>query len=119
MKPQRLSIDSEVFTDLREKFDAVMNMAIMKMQNMSITEGTITAKCKINLLETRIDDLFVKVPVFTCDVDMSLPIKGKVEAHTPKGIQIHMSDDGTGFIVAGLNVTIDDIMEECKREAEA
>ena len=51
MRPQILSIESETFLDMRQKFDALLNLAMNKMQAMRVYEATVTAKVKIQSVE--------------------------------------------------------------------
>lgn len=47
MKPQALNLDSEIFDDLRVKFNYVLNLAMRNMQRAGISMAKVTARVDI------------------------------------------------------------------------
>lgn len=64
-----LSINSELFKDMREMFDEQFSTALVKMQSYGLEQGSITLKLDIDLTGT---------PAFEYTVKSSLPVKDKL-----------------------------------------
>lgn len=113
MRPQILSIESETFLDMRQKFDALLNLAMNKMQALRVYEATVTAKVKIQSDEvTEPGGEISWRPEFKCQVSVGLPVKGKLDASAPVGLKMIRNPHGDGYIIATEQYTFMDMLEE-------
>ena len=112
MKPQNLGIGSECFSDLREKFDYILNLALNKMRQMGIYEGKVTATVDIAVEKVEEEDREAWRPEFKCQVSVSLPLKGKIAASVPGGLKMVQDPNGEGYIIATEQYTFLDMLED-------
>ena len=112
MRPERLSIENECFKDLREKLDAMLNLAFDRMRRMGLDAGRVTAKVDIQAPKITENDREVWKPEFKCEVGVSMPLKGKIRASTPAGLKMMANPNGSGYVIATDNYTFLDLLEE-------
>ena len=113
MKPQNLTIESELFEDFRTKFDAAMNSALRKMKSMSIRAGTVKTTIEIVMEEAEDENGEpVLMPEFSGQVEINLPLKGKIEVKKQSGIIMVKDPISDGFIVASGQYTFMDMLAE-------
>lgn len=53
---QDISIDSEVFSQMRESFDRILEHLLVKMEERQEEQGEITLKLKVELRHTEVDN---------------------------------------------------------------
>ena len=122
MRPQNLSIQSDVFDDLRDRFDKVLTLTLRRMDDRAITDGTVTIKVAITLVEGTDENTGepVLMPEFSGTVEMNLPIKGKAEIPKKAGYIMTRDPCGEGFIIAsGQQYTFMDLLEEQEHAKQA
>lgn len=113
MKPQPLTIQSEVFSDLRKKFDLALLTALRKMKSLKIHEGQIRAVIGVVMDEFKDENgETVIMPEFKAQVDINLPIKGKLDVDKQAGLLMIPDRDGEGFIIASTQYSLLDMLEE-------
>ena len=119
MKPQNLTINGEVFDDLRLRFDEALLLALRKMEELKIHAGTVTATVDI-LMEEAEDENgeMIYTPVFDAQVAMNLPLKGKIKVPTQTGLMMIRDPNGNGFLVASRQYTMMDMLEEQEKIGE-
>ena len=113
MKPTELSIDNEIFADLRFKMDVALNAVISNLIEKKLNAGKVTAKIDISLFEKTDEEtgeVFYE-PVFEPVVNVNVGAKGKFECSAPVGLIVKKSKCGNNFI--GTNqITFDEVMDQ-------
>lgn len=113
MKPQRLNIYSDVFDELRDRFEKALLLALRKMQHLKIAQGTVTARVAITLAESADENgENVMMPEFAAQVEINLPMKGKLDVPTKAGLIMVPDPAGEGFIIADSQYSMFDMLEE-------
>lgn len=64
-----ITLSSDIFADLREKFDAQLAHVLLAMQSYDIKSGSVSLKLNIDLTDT---------PTFDFDIKSSMAIKDKL-----------------------------------------
>ena len=119
MKPQNLTINGEVFDDLRQRFDEAMLLALRKMQELKIHAGTLTATVEIRMAEEADENgETIYTPVFDAQVAINLPLKGKIKVPTQEGLMMIRDPNSSGYLVASRQYTIMDMLEEQNAKEE-
>ena len=117
MKPQELNIESEIFDDLREKFDIAINAVIRNLINKSMGEGSLTAKIKIQLDKHVTSDGEVSyMPTFEPKINIKIGAKGDIECEKAEGLLLKESCDGR-HVIGTSQVTMDELIDEIKKGA--
>ena len=114
MKPQNLSIESELFSELRMKFDFMLALAMDKMQKMNVSKSKVTAVVEIETTAHEEAGEMVQLPDFKCEVRINLPAKGAIPAATPKGLKVTKSPLDGKYIIASDNYDLLDMVEEMR-----
>lgn len=116
MKPQNLTINGEVFDDLRQKFDEALNIALRKMKELKIQAGTVSASVDI-VMEEMMDENgeTILAPEFQAVVGINLPLKGKLKVRTQSGLMMIRDPVSDGFLVASRQYSMEDVLEEQKK----
>ena len=114
MKPQELNIESEIFDDLREKFDLTINAMMRNLIAKSMREGTLTVKIKVKLDEiTTTDGEIQYMPAFEPKINMKIGAKGDIELEKIAGMLMKESGDGR-HVIGSSQVSMDELIEELR-----
>ena len=114
MKPQALSLESEIFADFRDKLDKAITIALRNMVNKGITGGSVTGKIKIGLdTDTTEDGEIIYKPTIKPEIDIKIAEKGKIECGTQSGFMMK-TDGEDGFVIGTSQVSMDELLEEQK-----
>lgn len=117
MKPQELNIESEIFQDLREKFDIAINAVIRNLINKSMSVGSLTAKIKIELDKTVTQDGEINyMPTFEPKINIKVGAKGDIECDKQEGLLLKESCDGR-HVIGTSQVSMDELIDEIKKGA--
>lgn len=111
MKPQELTIESEVFDDLRSKLNAAINVMVRNLLEKGLISGSVSTKIDVEIRKTenRETGEVVYMPEFRPSVNMKIGAKGKVECE-PVGGMI-MQQGTTGRIYVATNqISMDELM---------
>ena len=113
MKPQRLSINSEVFDDLRMRFNEALILALRKMEKLKIYAGTVTTTVDIEMTEEADENgEAVLAPEFDAQVQINLPMKGKMKVPKQSGIMMIRDPNSNGYMVASRQYSMMEMLEE-------
>ena len=112
MKPQELNIESEIFDDLREKFDMTINALMRNLIAKSMREGTLTIKIKVLMDEiTTADGEIQYMPAFEPKINMKINAKGDIELDKIEGLLLKDSGDGR-HVIGTSQISMDELIEE-------
>ena len=120
MKPQPLTIEGEVFDDLRMKLNLALNSALTNMIRYRISAGTVAMNIEIELEEgtaedgTAEDGNPIQMPKFSGKIGINLPMKAKIEMERREGMIMVRDERGDGYIVASGQYSFLDMLEEQK-----
>ena len=110
MKPEQMSIDSQVFGDLRGQISQALNQCIAKMRETGMTEGNVTAKIGLEIIDSD-NGTGRRVDVLKIDgkVGMTVPMRYEGKVNSKIGIQcVH----GPGsFMIADGQISMEEILE--------
>lgn len=113
MKPQNLTINGEVFEDLRGRFDDALLLALRKMKELKIQAGTLTATVDIRMDEIADENgELILAPEFDAQVAINLPMKGRMKVPTQMGLMMIRDPNSNGFLVASRQYTMMEMLEE-------
>lgn len=117
MKPQGLTLDSEIFDEFRVQLNAAIRATISQAVETRTNGGTITAKIdfKLNGFTGKETGEIFYNPEF--DSKTSAKIGKKSELNSKKASGFCMVEDGRGgYIIASRQIDIADILTEGERK---
>ena len=97
MKPETLSIQGELFENMRERFDYSINSMVRKMLEKGLRSGALSVKVKIGILETadeRTGDV-VKRAVFDPKITVKISDEAEVKCAPKPSMLMQIEDDGS------------------------
>ena len=117
MRPKELSINNEIFTDLRVKMDMALNAVITNLIDKKLGAGKVTAKIGIELFEKTNEETgeIYYDPVFKPEVNISVGEKAKLECSAPLGMVLKKSRCGKN-IISSNQISMEDLEEAEKEE---
>lgn len=112
MKPQELTITSEVFEDLRNKLNAAINITVNRLLDKGLSNGNVSAKIDISIRETTNKETgeVTIMPEFEPSVSMKIGAKGKMDCEKVGGMIMRQGPSGRIY-VATNQISIDELME--------
>lgn len=114
MKPQELNIESEIFDDLREKFDIAINAVIRNLITKSMGEGSLSLRIKIQLHKNVTQDGEIEyMPTFDPKINIKIGAKGDIECEKAEGLLLKESGDGK-HVIGTSQVSMDELIAELK-----
>jgi hypothetical protein len=114
MKPQELNIESEIFDDLREKFDMTINAMMRNLIAKSMREGTLTVKIKIRMDESvNQEGEILYMPAFEPKINMKIGEKGDIELDKVDGLLLKGAGDGR-HVIGTSQISMDELIQELK-----
>ena len=112
MKPQTLTIDSEVLEDFRDNFDGTLAVLLREMRNRRLREGTITAKIDIEIKENPdVNGEVIRMVNLVPEISMKMGAKAKVECAKKYGLFMQVNDDGVP-VVGSCQMDIDELLNK-------
>lgn len=113
MKPERLSIEGELFEDLRRQINLALESCLAKMRETGMSEGYVSVKIPIEILgseyavgaDRRMDTLKIEGKV-----GMTVPMKYEGKINTKTGLKCVSSDEG--YMIAENQISMDEILED-------
>jgi hypothetical protein len=112
MKPQALTLESEVFIDFREKLDATLAMIINNMIDKDLRDGAISCNINIRMAEmANADGEMMTVVQVEPEINMRIGSKAKVKT-TGSGVLIVKRDDDGIPYVGSSQISIDELLSE-------
>ena len=110
MKPQTLTIDSEVLEDFRGNFNTTMAVLLREMRSRRLREGTITAKLDIEIEEhADANGEIIRLVNIVPEINMKMGAKAKVECKKRNGLFMQMNDEGVP-VVGNCQMDIDELL---------
>ena len=112
MKPQELNLDSEVFEEFREKFNAALAVMIQQMTEKQLREGTLAVNVAIAMGQAATaDGEIVSTIVIEPGMKMKIGAKAKVECSKRGGFCVKVDPEGRP-IVASSQIDMDEVLGE-------
>lgn len=113
MRPQELSIGTEVFADLRIKMDMALNAAISNLISKDLSSGKISVKINIEMTRNADEETgeIWYEPKFEPSVSVSVGAKGKVDCNPLTGLILKKSSSGRNYISTN-QISMDEMQEE-------
>lgn len=116
MKPQTLTLDSEVLENFRENFDSTLAVLLREMRNRRLKEGTITAKLDIEIQESAdVTGEIIRLVNIVPEINMKMGAKAKVECAKKNGLFMQMNSEGVP-VVGSCQMEIDELLQEGEKE---
>ncbi len=114
MKPQELNIESEIFDELRGKFDIAINSVIRNLIAKNMGEGTLTVKLKVKVDQTVDQDgEVIYMPSFEPKINIRIGAKGDIDLNKVEGLQLRCPADGK-LIIGTEQISMDEYMAEAE-----
>ena len=114
MQPEELSINGELFKELREQVNHALRNGIRRMRDTHMDECSVGVKIHIEILD---DEPVTKANMDTIRMDtlkiegkvtLTVPMKGEAKLPTKTGMKCIGS--GEGYIVMDNQISIDEIL---------
>lgn len=113
MRPQRISIESEVLEEFRQNLNTALEIVTCQLARRKLREGTISAKIKIKVQENadkESGEVFFNMELEP-DVKMKIGSSDKLECQKQGGIIMQPDNDGRPMI-ASQQIDMNDLMQE-------
>ena len=112
MKTQALTINGEMFEELRTNIDVAMKILINRMITARIDKGNVSAKISITLKEI-IDDNgeIVRMPELDYTIGMGMSEKESIKGSMKRGLILQRCPAGR-LMIGSQQVSMDELMEE-------
>ena len=112
MKPQELNLNSEVFGDFREKFDAALAVMVRQMAEKRMPEGTLAVSVTVKMGQAATaDGEIIRTIGIEPDMKMKIGAKAKVECEKRGVFCVQMDPEGKP-IVASSQIDMDEFLGE-------
>ena len=113
MKPERLSIEGEIFGDLRKQINLALESCIAKMRETGMNEGSVGAKIGIQITgseftigaDVRMDSLKIDGKV-----SMTVPMRYEGKVNSKTGLKCVRGSEG--YMIADNQVSMDELLED-------
>ena len=111
MKPQELSINSELFEETRNNLDTAMKILINRMISTRINKGTVSLKIGIEIKEIINDDgEVIRMPEISYNIGMGMTEKDSMKGNIQRGLMLKRSSCGKLF-VSTEQISMEELME--------
>lgn len=114
MKPQELTIKSELFDEFMSNLDIGMRILVNRMIATRIGKGSVNAKIVIEMKEF-IDDNgeLIRMPEFSYNIGMGMSEKESMKGNMKKGL-ILKKIGPTRLLIGTDQISMDELIEEKK-----
>ena len=111
MKTQELTINGEMFNELRNNLDVAMTILINRMISARIDKGAVSTKIAITMKEF-IDDSgeIVRMPEIDYSIGMGMSEKDSMKGNVQRGLILQRCSTGR-LMIGSQQVSMDDVME--------
>ena len=115
MKPQELNLGSEIFNDLREKFDVAINALIRNLIKKDLSEGSMSVRIKTELDRHTNDETgeVELMPRFEPKINIKIGAKGDIDCNTAEGFILKERPDGS-HVIGTNQISMDELMDDRK-----
>lgn len=111
MKPQELSINSELFEETRNNLDTAMKILINRMISTRINKGTVSLKIGIEIKDIINDDgEVIRMPEISYNIGMGMTEKDSMKGNLQRGLMLKRSSCGKLF-VSTEQISMEELME--------
>lgn len=111
MKPQELSINSELFEETRNNMDTAMKILINRMISTRINKGTVSLKIGIEIKDIINDDgEVIRMPEISYNIGMGMTEKDSMKGNLQRGLMLKRSSCGKLF-VSTEQISMEELME--------
>ena len=119
MKTQELTINGEMFEELRTNIDMAMRILINRMITARIDKGSVSAKIAITLKEIIGDDgEIVRMPEIDYTIGMGMSEKESIKGSMQRGLILQRCPAGL-LKIGSQQVSMDELMQEGKADGQA
>ena len=110
MKPQELTISSELFDETRNNLDAAMKILLNRMISTKISKGAVSLKIGIEIKEI-IDDNgeVIRMPEIAYNIGMGMSEKDSMKGNLKRGLMLKRSPCGSLFLTSD-QISMDDLL---------
>ena len=111
MKTQELTINGEMFDELRNNLDVAMKILINRMIATRIGKGSVNAKISITMKEF-IDDSgeIVRMPEFDYSIGMGMSEKDRMKGNVQRGLILQRCSAGR-LMIGSQQISMDELTE--------
>lgn len=113
MKPEALSIDSQVFDDLRMQISQALNRCVARMRETGMMEGSVSAKIGLEFIDSRDKEPGTgpRVDVMKIDgkIGMTVPMRYEGKVNSKIGIQCVRGENS--FMIADGQISMEEILD--------
>lgn len=112
MKTQELTINGEMFDELRTNIDVAMRILINRMITARIDKGSVSAKISITLKEIIGDNgEIVRMPEIDYNIGMGMSEKESIKGSMQRGLILQRCQAGM-LMIGSQQVSMDELMQE-------
>ena len=111
MKTQELTINGEMFNELRNNLDVAMTILINRMISARIDKGAVSTKIAITMKDF-IDDNgeIVRTPEIDYSIGMSMSEKDSIKGNMQRGLILKRGGEGR-LLIGSQQIGMDELME--------
>lgn len=117
MKKEILSLSGEALQDPRKKFDEALKIALRRMLETRIQEGTVTLALDVQIEEGYENGQTVLYPAFSYKIKTKIGARAEIKGSIMEQMKIsELLDDETGEVdtyIAGANISMEDLKQGC------
>lgn len=113
MKMQPLSINGEIFRELRQNIDGTLQLLVRRMMSTGIEQGSVTAKIGIELVDAADAGTgeILDMPKISFNVTMAMSQREGIKGAVPMGTFLKR-DEASGILMIGDNqVSMDEMIQ--------
>lgn len=113
MKPERLSIEGEIFADLRRQMNLAMESCIAKMRETGMHEGSVGVKIGLQITDSEFmigADVRVDSLKIDAKVSMTVPMRYEGKVNSKTGLKCAKGTEG--YMIADNQISMDELLED-------
>ena len=105
---EEMMIESDVFANVRDNFDSLLQKLFKSMENNESDEGSITLKVNLNMVEDWVPNgeggtIHIKKPVLKHKVSIEVPVKDSIDGRKDSGMNLVWDDDLHRYVLNYIN----------------
>lgn len=111
MKTQELTINGEMFEELRTNIDVAMKILINRMIATKISKGTVSTRISITMKEF-IDDNgeVIRMPEIDYNIGMGMSEKDSMKGNMQRGLVLRRGSGGS-LLIGSQQISMDELTE--------
>lgn len=105
---EEMMIESDVFANVRDNFDSLLQKLFKSMENNESDEGSITLKVNLNMVEDWVPNgeggtIHIKKSVLKHKVSIEVPVKDSIDGRKDSGMNLVWDDELRRYVLNYIN----------------